>query len=138
MNRVPLQGLADKKAALEALASRPAADIDTSEIPEKKAFLKPRLGVAMTDYSVLWWKYEVSFYQRELLMSLNIKNEETHQLARELVQLTGETMTERLLSRCESALSAKDENAASNPNTAVTGDTQTLRPSAESWRSVRN
>ncbi len=26
-------------------------------------------------------------------MSLNIKNEETHQLARELVQLTGETMT---------------------------------------------
>ena len=56
MNRVPLQGLADKKAALEALASMPAADIDTSEIPEMKAFLKPRLGVAMTDYSVLWWK----------------------------------------------------------------------------------
>ena len=26
-------------------------------------------------------------------MSLNIKNEETHQLARELAQLTGETMT---------------------------------------------
>ena len=26
-------------------------------------------------------------------MSLNIKNEETHQLARELVALTGETMT---------------------------------------------
>ena len=26
-------------------------------------------------------------------MSLNIKNEEAHQLARELVQLTGETMT---------------------------------------------
>ena len=93
MNRVPLQGLADKKAALEALASMPAADIDTSEIPEKKAFLKPRLGVAMTDYSVLWWNQEVTFYQRELLMSLNIKNEEAHQLARELVQLTGETMT---------------------------------------------
>ena len=46
----------DQKAALEALASMPAADIDTSEIPETKAFLKPRLGVAMTDYSVLWWK----------------------------------------------------------------------------------
>ena len=27
-------------------------------------------------------------------MGLNIKNEETHQLARELVALTGETMTE--------------------------------------------
>ena len=26
-------------------------------------------------------------------MSLNIKNEETHQLARELAQMTGETMT---------------------------------------------
>ena len=63
------------------------------EIPEPKEFLKPRLGVAMTDYSVLWWNQEVTFYQRELLMSLNIKNEETHQLARELVQLTGETMT---------------------------------------------
>ena len=37
----------DQKAALEALASMPAADIDTSEIPEKKAFLKPRLVVAM-------------------------------------------------------------------------------------------
>ena len=35
----------------------------------------------------------MSFYQLEILMSLNIKNEEAHQLARELVQLTGETMT---------------------------------------------
>ena len=35
----------------------------------------------------------MQFYHKGIPMSLNIKNDEAHQLARELAQLTGETMT---------------------------------------------
>jgi antitoxin VapB len=39
---------------------------------------------------VEWWKITV---ERWNAMALNIKNEETHRLARELAQRTGETVT---------------------------------------------
>ena len=71
-------------------------------------------------------------------MSLNIKNEETCELARELAALTGESMTGAITIALRERLEReRHERSARNPNTAATGDTQALCPSAESWRPVR-
>ena len=45
-------------------------------------------------------------------MSLNIKNPETCELARELAQLTGETMTGAITVALEGAVGAREESSA--------------------------
>ena len=71
-------------------------------------------------------------------MSLNIKNEETHQLARELAALTGESMTGAITVALRERLEReRHERSAEIRLRRLRDDTQTLCPSAESRGPVR-
>ena len=54
-------------------------------------------------------------------MSLNIKNAETHRLARELAALTGESMTGAITVALREALSERNVSAASRPESRGCG-----------------